>query len=292
MSSDSRFLHVAKDSQKFGIVVLVSESVMNKSERSKVAEAVSRLHSELYAKLNDAVIFLREAIPLLEEGRDKFDASTRQDSRKYSVPGVDGIRISKRTPEQLQEIYAQYLTQGLFENFLVNAVSQFESYLFQVLRLVIREQPKKLHQGIGGGDSKKDVSLDLLLRATSIEDVIEEVIKHRLLAVSYAKPREYLKYVERVAQIDTSLDAFEEYLEIKATRDIIIHNAGVANETYLEKAGDRKRADDGQRLSVDAVYFEGAISTLKRCTSAISADIDKGFPLKRSVKKRLLVRRK
>ena len=43
--------------------------------------------------------------------------------------------------------------------------------------------------------------------------------------------------------------------EIKASRDILAHNRGVVNQTYLEKAGSRSRYKLGQRLEVPEPYL-------------------------------------
>ena len=52
--------------------------------------------------------------------------------------------------------------------------------------------------------------------------------------------------------------------ELKATRDIIAHNAGIANSTYLRKAGTLARAQLGERLKIDRPYTYEAGDFLSR----------------------------
>src|SRR5690606_24248426 len=48
---------------------------------------------------------------------------------------------------------------------------------------------------------------------------------------------------------------FHRYIEVKASRDIFIHNQGVANEIYARKAGSHARVTPGMLLPADAAYF-------------------------------------
>lgn len=256
---------------------------MDDSERSDLAAQVYRLHLDFLKRANDAVVFLTEITPLLKSARKAFVGSDSAKIRKYVVPSADGVRTSKRTHEQMQRIFDRYLSRDLAANFVVTAVSQFESYLFDVLRIVIRRYPDKLKLNANGQEIKdRQVSIDVILRAGTLDEARSEVIDHRIVAVSYSKPSDYLKYIKSIAGIDTDDDAFQRFVEIKATRDVIIHNNGVANEMYEEKVGNRKRAERGKALPVDSDYFEQAIATLKRCSNIISRDIDKTFPLKRA----------
>ena len=49
--------------------------------------------------------------------------------------------------------------------------------------------------------------------------------------------------------------AYHKYIEIKATRDIYIHNKGNANEMYLSKAGSHARVKAEEFLPIDTIYF-------------------------------------
>lgn len=44
-------------------------------------------------------------------------------------------------------------------------------------------------------------------------------------------------------------------MEIKAPRDIYIHNRGLANDTYVRKAGIRVHVNSGMNLPADIQYF-------------------------------------
>jgi hypothetical protein len=251
---------------------------MAKPTRSELAKTAYDAHIAFVRRVNDAVIFLTEMSPRLEQARKELAKLEAEEERRYEVPSVEGTKTSRRTHRDVRKILRFYRTQGFAEAFLVTAVSQFESYLFGVLRNVITKYPKKLTLNVGGQEVKdRQVSLDVLLRADTLTDALTEIIEHRLVSASYAKPKEYLQYVKSIANINTDDPAFAAFIEIKATRDIIVHNGGVANETYVEKAGDLCRAVTGNVLPVDTMYFETTVATLKRCSGIISRDIDDTF---------------
>jgi hypothetical protein len=50
-------------------------------------------------------------------------------------------------------------------------------------------------------------------------------------------------------------DQTQDLAEIKASRDVLVHNSGIVNSAYLEKAGDRARFMVGDRLDVPEPYL-------------------------------------
>jgi hypothetical protein len=81
----------------------------------------------------------------------------------------------------------------------------------------------------------------------------------------------------KIAGVDTSDKAFGHYIEIKASRDIIIHNNRIANATYKSKAGEYARAQVGESVVVDAKYFDHTVMILKRISGIVARDTKKTF---------------
>jgi len=111
----------------------------------------------------------------------------------------------------------------------------------------------------------------------TIKDARLSIIDQRLHAVSYARPADYLRFLQHVAHITTNDDAFAEYVEIKATRDIIVHSAGIANSIYTTKVGPKARVDAGVRPPMDADYFDHCVATVKRISVIVKEDIEQHF---------------
>ena len=243
-----------------------------------LARKVYRLHTALVHKMNDVHIFVQQSFPLLEEARSNYEASTHKKDRRYDVPTVGRKKFARRKDKELKEIYDRFLSRELFENLIVTAVSHFESFLFAVLRFVLLDYPKKLTLNVRGLDTRKEIPLEILLDADSREDALRDVIERQLNSLSYATPKAYLEYLNNVTGVDTSDPAFLDYIEIKATRDIIIHNSGIINDVYLSKVGQKKRGEIGDRPVIDNQYFNHCTATLKRLSGIIRRDVDKQFP--------------
>jgi hypothetical protein len=246
-----------------------------------LARKVYRLHTAFVRKVNDVHIFVQQSFPLLEEARSNYEASTHKKDRRYYVPTVGRKKFARRKDKELKEIYDRFLSRELFENLIVTAVSHFESFLFAVLQLVLLAYPKKLTLNVRGMDIKKEIPLDILLDTDNREDALREVIERQLNSLSYATPKAYLEYLNSITGVDTSDPAFLDYIEIKAARDVIIHNSGIINDVYLSKVGDKKRGEVGDGLVVDNQYFNHCIATLKRLSGIIRRDVDKQFPEKK-----------
>src|SRR5205085_2259453 len=86
--------------------------------------------------------------------------------------------------------------------------------------------------------------------------IIQGVVTRELLALAYKRPADWFAYLhDRVDLGCPTDDQIKDLAEIKASRDVLIHNRGIANRAYLDKAGDRARFTDGDRLDVPEPYL-------------------------------------
>jgi hypothetical protein len=98
--------------------------------------------------------------------------------------------------------------------------------------------------------------MQIVLQASSIEDIHLRATDVLLNELAYKSLDEFAKEVESLLQLNLlECPAFHKYGELKATRDIHIHNQGFANETYVRKAGTHVRTRSNMRLPVPLQYF-------------------------------------
>jgi hypothetical protein len=57
---------------------------------------------------------------------------------------------------------------------------------------------------------------------------------------------------------------------MKATRDVLVHNRGVANKTYEFKAGKLARYGDGQRIDISEPYHRQTWELLRKIVTDVS----------------------
>jgi hypothetical protein len=186
------------------------------------------------------------------------------------VPGKKGMKgIARRNPIQLSVLFNKFAKHELFENLLVSSVSRFEFYLSDIIGEFLRYFPNKLSIGPKGGDSGKQVPINLIVNAEDLENLRGDVIDLRLQAIFHADPKEYCAYFNAVSELGISSEQFAQFFEIKATRDLIVHNSLLVNDLYVKKAGDLRRGEVGHKLKVQKTYFEGALSAMKTLSGLI-----------------------
>jgi hypothetical protein len=242
------------------------------SKDKKLVERIYKRHLRLFRELNDIHIFVSKAIPLLNAAAANTPASdvTRGKDMSFKVPGKSGrAGIAKRNPKELKTLLKRFAQGELYENLLVSSVSRFEFYLADIIGAYLKYAPKKLTIGPKGGDSGKQVPVQLVVDSESLEELIDGVIEQRVQAIFYAEPEAYCTYFNAVSELGISVEAFRPFFEIKATRDLIVHNSLRVNDLYVKKAGDLKRGDIGDELEVGKEYFEKSISHMKTLSGLI-----------------------
>jgi hypothetical protein len=237
-----------------------------------IVEEIYRRHIRLFREINDLHIFASRTSPLLKAAAEehKGEFIDPDEDIKLSVPGKHGQpAIARRNATELSSLLKRFANEELFANLLVTAVSRFEFYLADVLGLFLRRAPEKLLRGPRGGDSGKPVPLQLVIDAENLEELYEELIEQRIQAIFYAEPKEYCTYFNAISELEIPEESFGQFFEIKATRDLIVHNSLMVNDLYKKKAGASSRGEVGDRLKVKKDYFEASLSAMKKLSGTI-----------------------
>lgn len=161
---------------------------------------------------------------------------------------MEGTRKCKK--EELVARYQFLAFHQLAVNSLVQMVTIVEAMLGDVIRAVIMRYPQKL-------GTKRTVSLQAVLEASSIEEIHLRAVDILLHELSYKSPVEFAESAKGILPVNLleECPAFHKYVEIKASRDIYIHNRGKANDIYLRKAGTHARVQAGMELPANIQYF-------------------------------------
>ena len=155
----------------------------------------------------------------------------------------------KYKKEELVERYQFLAFCQLAVNSLLQMVTLVEAMLGDVIRAVVMRYPQKL-------GTKRNVSLQAVLEASSIEEIHIRAVDILLHELSYKSPAEFAESAKGILPVNLwECPAFHKYVEIKASRDIYIHNRGKANDIYLRKAGTHARVQAGMELPANIQYF-------------------------------------
>jgi len=151
--------------------------------------------------------------------------------------------------EELVARYRYLAFHQLAINGMFQLVAITEAFIGDVIRALIRKYPQKL-----GG--KRSIALQTVLESTSIDEIHLRATDHLLNELSYKSPAELAESLQSLLSLNLlECPAFHKYMEVKASRDIFIHNRGIANEVYVRKAGTHQRVNAGMNLPVDLQYF-------------------------------------
>lgn len=85
---------------------------------------------------------------------------------------------------------------------------------------------------------------------------------------------------------------YHKYIELKATRDIHIHNAGYANDIYLAKAGPLSRVKSGTYLPVTVQYFLQSYEACIQLTEIFEDELHKIWPSPEYLKRKAAINEK
>ncbi len=162
----------------------------------------------------------------------------------------------------LAELTLDYVNGYLAESVFQHYISLFEDYTFGLIGLWLMEFPKGL---VGLDDDENDdrlrkgdklVPLSFITDNPDRESILRAVVDRELDRLKYRRLAAWFEYFEKRAQLGTpSKEEIERLAEIKASRDILIHNRGIVNPTYLSKAGPRARYPEGTHLEIIDPYL-------------------------------------
>lgn len=151
--------------------------------------------------------------------------------------------------DELLQRYTFLSTHQMAINGIYQMVIVIEAMLEDLVRIVLLKYPEKI-------GAKKMIGIREVLAADSIETLHLHATNSLLNELSYKSPAAFADSLEQLLSLNLEkCPAFHKYVEMRATRDIHVHNRGVANEVYIAKAGSHARVDAGALLPVETFYF-------------------------------------
>ncbi len=176
------------------------------------------------------------------------------------------------TKEELTERYAFLGLNKLPIDSIFQLTTIVETLLNDILKIILIEYPNKI-------PSKKQVDINCVLNSSSIEQAKLYIVESVLNEIAYKSPKDYSTEFEKYTGVNLLENpVFHKYIELKATRDIHIHNSGLANDIYTTKAGVLSRVKSGEYLPVDIQYFLMSYEQCLQLTEVLEDELDKIWP--------------
>jgi hypothetical protein len=186
---------------------------------------------------------------------------TVNEGRRFSFQNkLTGTDVDERELVARSRRYLKtYLRSATFQHF----VALFEDFFFDFLRLWLTAYPGSL--------SKKTLEFSTVLKAADKGAIVLHVVDKELNEIKYERVADWFAYLDKLARLDCPTPAeIVQFAEIKAARDILVHNKGVVNATYVEKSGSRARFRAGERLEMPEPYHRESWELIKKLIAEIA----------------------
>jgi hypothetical protein len=179
---------------------------------------------------------------------------------------LDEVAGARRELESILEIKAQY-RQMVAEMALVNLVAAFEAFLGDLLKYVLTCRPELLK---GSG---KSLTFAEIVDSHSRENLIEELAEREVRGWQYKSFRDQVEILRGrfAAELKGPNDDTdpESVIETFAHRNLLVHNRGVVNATYLALVP-TSEAKVGDRLVTTPEYWDRAAEELLTVASHLA----------------------
>lgn len=221
-----------------------------------LAETISQLRADAIAALDrshDYYVHTKIAWRLVQR-------MVRQGHRVTIRNRTTGTTTTEtQLASQAQEYVTGYLASATLQDF----VAVFERFVLDFISAWLTAHPKSL--------AGKQLKFRTVLDSQDKDEVVAAVVQDEVVGIAYGPVGEWFRYIEKIAQLGCpSKGEIERIAEIKATRDLLVHNNGVVNAIYVAKSGVRARSSAGERIDVPEWYHRESWELMRQVISDVA----------------------
>lgn len=155
-------------------------------------------------------------------------------------------------------------------NFVVSLVSEYDSFLGNLLKVFFIKKPELL-QGV-----ERQISYSDLVNYKSIEDAREYILEKEIESVLRKSHTEHFEILEKKFNIDLrkGLDIWPTFVEITERRNLFVHCDGIISSQYLQNCSKQKCIVDdvklGDKLDAPIEYIQQTFQILNELSIKLS----------------------
>ena len=117
-----------------------------------------------------------------------------------------------------------------------------------MVKIFLLDRPERLSK-------KKQIDYGSIFEVSSKEELLIKLVDRELNEIKYKNVAEWFIYLDKIIGLpEFTKEEIDRLAEAKACRDILVHNAGIANQIYSHKSGEAARFDEGQEIDVSGHY--------------------------------------
>jgi hypothetical protein len=231
----------------------------------KLSRVTERFLLQLDALLETAsritpILVLNERQAYLEEEKFSKSFEALPDDLDIDKWFIEFRKLEALTNSHIKATEARRM---LPSSFLVSMVGLYDAYFANVVRQLFILRPEKIRSG------EKTVSIQQIVKHTSIDDILTEVVNDELDEVLRGSHLDQLEWVAKKFdfKIDFDLPLVQRFTELTERRNICVHADSRVSKQYIEKC--RKLppeilADNnlGEWVPINSQYLRSARDTL------------------------------
>lgn len=194
----------------------------------------------------------------LDDKAEKLEESEGTTSYKLDFKDVKrSSRLANRSDR------AKAVLELLPRNFVVSYVSEYDSFLGNLITQILRFKPEII-------DSKeKNISLSELVSLGSVEAARDKIFSKEVESILRSSHADQFSWMEKAFSIPLTkgLDSWPLFIELTERRNLFVHCDGVISEQYLKvcqnnNASVGDQANIGEKLKVDKKYLRQSFEVL------------------------------
>lgn len=192
--------------------------------------------------------FIAEEVEIIEDKQDKKNVQYKlRNAEKYVKYELDPIIADRKVVSLLEQ------PEILNDSVLIMLQIKYENIISEIYKKLLKTFPDAYLKG-------KSITYSRLMTMNSdigeikkafIESEIDEFMRRPL--------KEWYEVLEQKHKLHFEFgDEFEQFKEIYYRRNIVVHNKGIANSSYIEGVSEKYKCDIGTRLSPTESYLNNA----------------------------------
>jgi hypothetical protein len=201
-----------------------------------------------YIRFLQGQIALRRSLAFLVAARKEA-----QSGNPRLLPLFESLNSSPEAKQAELSYESVFASTGL-----ISLVSEVEHFFGNAVATALRLYPGKM--------GSQTFRLSEILSATTTDELVDRAASSVMHELMYEKPLDYLSGLCEILSIkkDSLSQPWLRFVEIKARRDLGVHNNWVANQIYLRKIKEAQHTDLpalGVRLIPDFAYLQTAMNS-------------------------------
>jgi hypothetical protein len=119
----------------------------------------------------------------------------------------------------------------------------------------------------------KKIEVGDVIRLNDRQSLIEFIIDRELNELKFDKMSQWFDYLKEIVKIASPTEAqVDQLAEVKASRDLLVHNSGIVNSIYLDKAGTRARHQIKEKIEISPEYFRESWSLVRTVIDNVAGE--------------------